>query len=57
MDSAPLHIAIYPWFSMGHLNSYLHLSNKLAKEATKSISLSPKEHKPRYNISTSTNTL
>ncbi|KAF1894617.1 hypothetical protein Lal_00033675 [Lupinus albus] len=28
MDSAPLHIAIYPWFSMGHLNSYLHLSNK-----------------------------
>ncbi|KAK1378656.1 Glycosyltransferase [Heracleum sosnowskyi] len=28
-------VAMYPWFAMGHLTSYLHLSNKLAERGLK----------------------
>ncbi|KAM6586376.1 hypothetical protein CsatA_008981 [Cannabis sativa] len=34
-EKKKLHIAMYPWFAMGHLTSYLHLSNKLAKRGHK----------------------
>lgn len=30
-----LHIAMYPWFAMGHLTSFLHISNKLAERGHK----------------------
>ncbi|CAJ1956760.1 unnamed protein product [Sphenostylis stenocarpa] len=34
-SAAPLHIAIFPWFAMGHLSPNLHLSNKLAERGHK----------------------
>ncbi|GAB4831331.1 hypothetical protein Ancab_005342 [Ancistrocladus abbreviatus] len=38
-----LQIAMYPWFAMGHINPFLHLSNKLAERGHKiSFLLPPK---------------
>ncbi|KAK7290828.1 hypothetical protein RIF29_05552 [Crotalaria pallida] len=43
MDSAPLHIAMYPWFAMGHLIPFLQLSNKLAERGHKISLIVPKK--------------
>ncbi|KAG5120153.1 hypothetical protein AAZX31_12G201200 [Glycine max] len=45
MDSAsaaPLHVAIFPWFAMGHLTPILHLSNKLAQRGHRISFIVPK---------------
>ena len=38
----PMHIAMYPWFAMGHFIPFLHLSNKLAKRGHKISFIVPK---------------
>ncbi|KAM5588095.1 cyanidin 3-O-galactoside 2''-O-xylosyltransferase FGGT1-like [Rosa sericea] len=35
MSDQTLHIAMYPWFAMGHLTPFLHISNKLAERGHK----------------------
>jgi UDP:flavonoid glycosyltransferase YjiC (YdhE family) len=32
MGSSSLHLAMYPWFAIGHLTPFLYLSNKLAQK-------------------------
>ncbi|CAK8577067.1 unnamed protein product [Lathyrus sativus] len=43
MDSSScLHIAMYPWFAMGHKTPFLHLANKLAKKGHTITFFTPK---------------
>ncbi|WCJ27120.1 UDP-glycosyltransferase 79B30 [Euphorbia peplus] len=43
-----LHIAMYPWFAMGHLTSFLHLANKLASRGHKISYLLPPKTIPKF---------
>ncbi|CAL0323572.1 unnamed protein product [Lupinus luteus] len=47
MDSSSIHIAMYPWFGMGHLIPYLHLANKLANKGNKISIIIPKGTKSK----------
>uniref|UniRef100_A0A7N0RDT5 Glycosyltransferase n=1 Tax=Kalanchoe fedtschenkoi TaxID=63787 RepID=A0A7N0RDT5_KALFE len=33
MASKQLHVAMYPWFAVGHLTAFIHLANKLAERS------------------------
>ncbi|EEF39808.1 cyanidin 3-O-galactoside 2''-O-xylosyltransferase FGGT1 [Ricinus communis] len=41
MGEETFHIVMYPWFALGHLTSFLHLSNKLAERGHKISFLLP----------------
>ena len=41
MSDKKFHIAMYPWFAMGHLTSFLHLSNKFAERGHKILFFVP----------------
>nr|A0A2R6QXF8.2 RecName: Full=Cyanidin 3-O-galactoside 2''-O-xylosyltransferase FGGT1; AltName: Full=Flavonoid 3-O-glycoside glycosyltransferase 1; AltName: Full=UDP-xylose flavonoid O-glycosyltransferase 6B; Short=AcUFGT6b [Actinidia chinensis var. chinensis] len=41
MGAPTFHIAMYPWFALGHLTPFLHLSNKLARKGHKISFLIP----------------
>ncbi|KAE9588597.1 hypothetical protein Lal_00003234 [Lupinus albus] len=47
MDSSSMHIAMYPWFAMGHLTAYLHLANKLANKGNQISIIIPKGTKSK----------
>ncbi|KAI3747455.1 hypothetical protein L6452_09912 [Arctium lappa] len=32
MDETKCHVAMYPWFALGHLTPYIHIANMLAKK-------------------------
>ncbi|XP_058767804.1 cyanidin 3-O-galactoside 2''-O-xylosyltransferase FGGT1-like [Vicia villosa] len=42
MAANNFHVAMYPWFALGHLTSYLHISNKLAERGHKISFLMPR---------------
>ncbi|CAJ1978763.1 unnamed protein product [Sphenostylis stenocarpa] len=42
-----LHMAMYPWFAIGHITAYLHLANKLAERGHKISFILPKRTKAR----------
>ncbi|XP_071708693.1 cyanidin 3-O-galactoside 2''-O-xylosyltransferase FGGT1-like [Rutidosis leptorrhynchoides] len=42
MDGKKCHIAMFPWFALGHLTPYIHLANMLAKKGHKVSFLVPK---------------
>ncbi|XP_059625619.1 cyanidin 3-O-galactoside 2''-O-xylosyltransferase FGGT1-like [Cornus florida] len=47
MENKTFHIAMYPWFAMGHLTSYLHISNKLAERGHKISFIIPSNTQPK----------
>ncbi|XP_028761802.1 UDP-glycosyltransferase 79B30-like [Neltuma alba] len=49
MDEAPLHIAVFPWFAMGHLIPYIQLSNKLAKRGHRISFIIPRKTRSKLD--------
>ncbi|KAL6199120.1 hypothetical protein ACLB2K_028907 [Fragaria x ananassa] len=43
MDPSSFHIAMFPWFAMGHMTPYVHLSNELASRGHRVTILVPKK--------------
>ncbi|KAI3988086.1 hypothetical protein MKX01_011875 [Papaver californicum] len=43
MNKSTFHAAMHPWFAMGHLTPFLHLSNKLAEKGNKVSFFSPRK--------------
>ncbi|KAJ8760800.1 hypothetical protein K2173_021838 [Erythroxylum novogranatense] len=48
MAAKSLHIAVYPWFAMGHLNPFLHFCNKLAERGHRISFLLPSKVVPMF---------
>ncbi|KAK3040312.1 hypothetical protein RJ639_029366 [Escallonia herrerae] len=48
MDDKTLHVAMYPWFAMGHLTAYLRLANKLAAVGRKVSYFMPTKTIPKF---------
>ncbi|XP_061341580.1 cyanidin 3-O-galactoside 2''-O-xylosyltransferase FGGT1-like [Gastrolobium bilobum] len=47
MGTNTFHVAMYPWFAIGHLTSYLQISNKLAERGHKISFLMPRNTIPK----------
>ncbi|KAF7822879.1 UDP-glycosyltransferase 79B30-like [Senna tora] len=48
-EEGTFHIAMYPWFALGHLLPYLHLSNKLARRGHQISLIIPKNTQSKLN--------
>ncbi|KAJ8449260.1 hypothetical protein Cgig2_002392 [Carnegiea gigantea] len=47
VEDKSLHIAMYPWFAMGHITPFLHLANKLAEKGHKITFFLPLKTQPK----------
>ncbi|XP_062160410.1 cyanidin 3-O-galactoside 2''-O-xylosyltransferase FGGT1-like [Alnus glutinosa] len=47
MGDKTFHIFMYPWFAMGHLNSFLYISNKLAERGHRISFFLPTKTQPK----------
>jgi len=47
MGSTSLHLAMYPWFAIGHLTPFLYLSNKLAQKGHRISFFIPTNTQPK----------
>jgi len=47
MGSTSLHLAMYPWFAIGHLTPFLYLSNKLAQKGHRISFFIPTKTQPK----------
>ena len=48
-SSSSLHIAMYPWFAVGHITPYLHFANKLAQKGHKISFLIPTKTQLKFH--------